>query len=193
MEEMIMTNSRKKLVGLLSLGVLIAITIAGTLAYLTDTTPTKANTFTIGKVGITLAEPAWDKEGANHKIIPGTTIAKDPTITVTENSEAAYVFVKLAFSANLAEFKQFYTLNYQDDWTLLEESADEKILVYKEVVPTSTAGTKLSPVFTEIAFSNTLSAENLEQLKEAKIEVTGYAIQASGFDDAVTAWAELSK
>lgn len=188
-----MTNNRKKLTGIISIGLLILIGIAGTYAFLTDTTPTKANTFTVGKVGITLAEPEWDKEGASHKIIPGVTLAKDPTVTVTSKSEDAYVFIELDFSTQLAEHVAFYTINYNDTaWELISETGTKKVYGYKTIVAASQTDTVLPALFTTISFADTLTAENLEQLKEAKINVTGHAIQASGLADSAAAWAALT-
>ena len=57
---------------------LAVLTIAGTtLAYLTATTESVTNTFTVGNIDITLAETKTD-----FKMVPGSTIAKDPMVTV---------------------------------------------------------------------------------------------------------------
>lgn len=71
-----------------------AIGVGGTIAYFTDTTESKVNAFTVGNVDITLTEPAWS-ENDNHTLMPGSSYAKDPTITVAENSQDAYVFLKV--------------------------------------------------------------------------------------------------
>lgn len=66
--------------------------IGGTLAYFTDTTETKVNEFTVGNVDITLTEPSWK---GNATLMPGVSFDKDPTITVAEKSQDAYVFLKM--------------------------------------------------------------------------------------------------
>ena len=119
-----MTNNRKKIAGLLTIGLLLLVGIAGTFAYLTDKTAPKVNTFTVGKVGITLTEPKWDA-ATNHKIIPGAVLEKDPTITVTANSETAYVFAELAFTDSLAKYESAVTINYSSDWTLLKTDGNK--------------------------------------------------------------------
>lgn len=71
-----------------------AIGVGGTIAYFTDTTESKVNAFTVGNVAIDLTEPAWS-ENDNHTLMPGSSYAKDPTITVAEKSMDAYVFLKV--------------------------------------------------------------------------------------------------
>lgn len=187
-----MTNNRKKLAGILTIGLLLMIGIAGTFAYLTDKTSPKVNTFTVGKVGISLTEPKWEA-ATNHKITPGAVLDKDPTITVAADSETAYVFAELAFTDSLIKYDASVTINYSPDWKLLKTDGNKKIYAYQVTVPTKGTITALAPVFTQLTFANTLTAANLEELKTAQIIVTGYAIQATGFPDAAAAWAEVSK
>lgn len=69
-----------------------AIGVGGTIAYFTDTTESKVNEFTVGNVDITLTEPEWKGDAT---LMPGVSFEKDPTITVTEKSMDAYVFLKV--------------------------------------------------------------------------------------------------
>ena len=86
---------KKKIVALCLVVALAATAIiGGTLAYFTDTTEAKVNKFTVGNVDIDLEEPAWKPEDS-HTLMPGTSFAKDPTITVKEGSQDAYVFLKV--------------------------------------------------------------------------------------------------
>lgn len=92
----------KKKIAVLCLVVCLLATaiIGGTLAYFTDETTAVTNTFTVGKVDITLAESDW-VEGS--KLIPGETIAKKPTITVETGSEDAWVFAEFTVGADLLD------------------------------------------------------------------------------------------
>ena len=79
-----------------------AIGVGSTLAYLSDTTDVVENTFTVGKVEISLDETDNDNlsgdrvtENEYTNMIPGTTYTKDPTVHVTNDSEDCYVFVKI--------------------------------------------------------------------------------------------------
>ena len=81
---------------------LVAVSIFGTLAYLTDK-DTVTNTFTVGSVGLSLDEADVKPDGSyetNHDsrvqaneyhLLPGHTYYKDPTVTVDDGSEDAYV------------------------------------------------------------------------------------------------------
>lgn len=84
---------RKKIVALSMAVLMLAVcVIGGTLAYFTDTTDAKVNEFTVGNVDINLTEPEWKGDAT---LMPGKSYAKDPTITVGEKSQDAYVFLKL--------------------------------------------------------------------------------------------------
>lgn len=86
---------KKKIVALCLCVALAVVAIGGaTLAYFTDTTDAKTNTFTVGNVDIDLTEPKWNEDDA-HTLMPGASYAKDPTITVAEKSQDAYVFLKV--------------------------------------------------------------------------------------------------
>ena len=86
---------KKKIVALCLCVALAVVAIGGaTLAYFTDTTDAKTNTFTVGNVDIDLTEPAW-KENDTHTLMPGASYDKDPTITVADKSQDAYVFLKV--------------------------------------------------------------------------------------------------
>ncbi len=73
--------------------------IGGTMAYLTDKTDTKVNTFTVGKVKIEVDEPTWDanKEADSkyaQNLVPNQTVQKDPQVKNTGNNDAI-VFMKV--------------------------------------------------------------------------------------------------
>ena len=87
-------NKKKILVLAVSVALIAILAIGGSLAYFTDTTDAVTNAFTVGNVDITLAEPKWNKD-ADHTLMPDTSYAKDPTITVGEKSQDCYVFLKI--------------------------------------------------------------------------------------------------
>lgn len=82
------------LVAAIAVMLVAALVVGGTLAYFTDKSDAKENTFTVGNVAIDLDEPNWE-ENERHTLLPGVSYAKDPTITVKEGSQDAYVFLKL--------------------------------------------------------------------------------------------------
>lgn len=101
---------KKKVLALTICLAMIAIAvIGGTLAYFTDQTDPVENTLTVGKVDISLDEPAWDgSEGVEHILMPGVSFAKNPIIRVAEDSERAWLFLDVTIKdANLL-FKLMY-------------------------------------------------------------------------------------
>ena len=106
-----MKTGNKILLWCLGFVAVAAISVAGTLAYLTDQ-DSVVNTFTVGKVQITLDETKVNTDGTvvegaervqknEYHLIPGQTYTKDPMITVEENSEEAYV--RMMVTLNCAE------------------------------------------------------------------------------------------
>ena len=80
---------------------LVAASVAGTLAYLTSQ-ETVVNTFTVGQVDIDLNETKATQDGVpvpgadrvqenTYHLLPGMTYTKDPQITVKAGSEESYV------------------------------------------------------------------------------------------------------
>lgn len=98
-----MKTKSKALLLTLCAVLLVAASVLGTMAYLTSTAKVE-NTFTIGKVEITLDEtdvtnPNGPRVKANsYKLMPGTTYTKDPTVTVLKGSEDSYVRMKVTFN-----------------------------------------------------------------------------------------------
>ena len=106
---------KKVLLTLICALALVIGSVFGTMAYLTDTESVQ-NTFTVGKVNITLDEADTDKatdtnpddittgagtdaqrDKANvYHLIPGETYPKDPIIHVSADSEDCYLFVTVA-------------------------------------------------------------------------------------------------
>ena len=104
-----MEKAKKVLLLLMCAVLLVGMTIMGTVAYLTDT-DTVTNTFTVGKVDITLQEYEIIGETGkktenlvsgndNIRMIPGREIQKEPVLTVVGGSEECYVrmFVKVTW------------------------------------------------------------------------------------------------
>ena len=86
---------KKALLMVLSLVLVVALTIGGTLAYLTDR-DSKTNVFTVGDVRIELNEDF--EQGST--LLPGKEVEKDVSITNTGKNDA-YVWVKIAVPAAL--------------------------------------------------------------------------------------------
>ena len=116
----------------ISMVILVFASVMGTLAYLSDTDGV-VNTFTVGKVVITLDEADVDENGVvvgndrvkanEYHLIPGGTYVKDPTLTVKKGSEASYVRMLVTIS-DFADLKAVFGNDF------LPENYVELIHVY---------------------------------------------------------------
>lgn len=146
---------------------LVCMTIAGTVAYLTSTAEVK-NTFTVGKVAITLDEAKVDTDGKaltgnvakrvdqnSYKLMPGHEYDKDPTVTVEAGSEECYVKMTVTVS-NASQLDKMFKDHITDfeindvvvgydknEWTLkdnIENKTDNTrtyVFYYKSTVDAS--------------------------------------------------------
>ncbi len=175
---------KKTLALVLALTLLVAGVVGGTLAWLTDQTAEVKNTFTVGDINIGLTETT-----ADYKMVPGNTIAKDPTVTVKANSEACWLFVKVTESANLDDF---ITYAIAEGWTALP-GVDG---VYYREVPASAADQTFSVLAGDaVTVKSDVTRTMLETAKTDAPTLTfkAYAIQKDHFATADAAWAEVSK
>lgn len=105
--------SRKSAALVLALSLLAGGVIGGTIAWLTAEPEKVTNTFTVGKIDITLTEST-----DAYKMIPGWIIDKDPVVTVKAGSEDAWVFVVVTEENKLDSY-----IAYEVDlnnWTKLD-------------------------------------------------------------------------
>ena len=100
-----MKNMKKILVFAMAMLLVMAISVAGTIAYLNSTTGIVENTFSVGNVAITLDEIKVTEYGVadgtsrvmanTYKLIPAHSYTKDPTVHVAAGSEDCFLFVKV--------------------------------------------------------------------------------------------------
>lgn len=189
----------KKSIALVMMAVLlVAASVMGTLAYLTSK-DSVTNTFTVGKVAITLDEAKVNEygvadEGADrvrenkYKLIPGHKYTKDPTVHFAAGSEASYLFVKV--ENGIADIEDDTTIASQiiaNKWTALD---GETGVYYMKVAANATAAAIDYKVFETFKLKGNAEVKNYET---EKVTVTAYAIQADGFTSAAAAWTEVSK
>ena len=192
-------NMKKILAFALCLVLVAGLSIAGTIAWLQDKTEEIKNTFTVGNIDIELTETfnkdtnndgtadAWEK-----KMVPGITLEKNPTVTVTANSEDSYVFVKVTESDNLDTFIA-YTI--ADGWIKLEEG------VYYREYTLNTADQEYAVLANnKVTVKDTVTQTNMNTLTDADkyptLTFKAYAIQkTNGADGSIftpaAAWAEV--
>lgn len=184
---------KKRLMTVLAIVLVIAMSVAGTYAFLTSQASVE-NTFTVGQIGITLDEAKVDEYGVavqgadrvtanEYKLIPGHYYVKDPIIHFAADSEAAYLFVKV--ENGLADIEAGTTIAAQiaaNGWTALNGVEN----VYYKEVPANTGTTAVDyKVFGSFELTDDAA---VAQYGNAKIKVTAYAVQQDGFSSAADAW-----
>ena len=178
---------KRTLALILALVLVFGAAVGGTIAYLTSN-DSVTNTFTVGKVEITLDEAKVDEYGApvanadrvkanSYKLIPGHTYTKDPTIHVAAGSEDCWLFAKIENNLSTAA-----TLTMAEGWTEIDTT--NHVWAYNTKV---SAGTDVT-VFTQFTFSKDVTATQLPTYNGKTIVVTACAVQADGFANANAAY-----
>lgn len=179
---------KKKLVSMLMAVVLVgAIGVGATLAYFTDK-EAKTNVITMGHVDIDLDEPNYEGDEENNEvkdIVPGQTIVKDPTITVAEDSQDAYVRATLAFEdlseEQIAQLMEGITIN--DGWKLSGDyyyynavvAAGESVTLFDEVVIPEKWGNEVADLtFKIIVGAEAIQADNFEPVTDDEGMITAW-------------------
>ena len=204
---------KKKLMTVLALVLVIAMSVVGTYAYLTSH-DTVTNTFTVGNVAIKLDEAKANPDGSlvagadrvkanSYKLLPGHKYNKDPMVTVKAGSESSYVKMTVTFS-NAAELDAIFASNGGADMTSIFNGYDSTNWVlknvtkenntrtyefwYKETVAAPTTDVTLDALFDSITVPGNITNDQLKTIEGMTITVNAYAIQADGFKDAADAW-----
>ena len=185
--------STKVFLSLLALVLVVGCAVGGTIAWLTATTEPVVNTFTYGTIKIQLTETT----GNAYKIIPGVNISKDPKVTVKADSEACWLFVKVAEEGTFVTDKVTYSI--ADGWKVLD--ATNHPGVYYRKVDAVTADTDFYVLAGDATYPNgvvTVSEEltkaevNSVAATQPTLTFTAYAVQKDGINTAAEAWAQVS-
>lgn len=192
---------KKKLTTVLAIVLVVALSVAGTYAYLTAQTDTVTNTFTAAGLASSFS---LDESQANqqpdgsytlnlnervqanaYSVVPKVNLAKDPTVHVTlEKNVGAYVF--LAVDNNLGDG---LTATIDDtQWTALNKTytanGAEWTIYYKQLAGSAT------PAQVDI---NVLAGQQIvvgDTVAEdcGNIVFNAYLTQSAGFTSALDAW-----
>lgn len=203
-------KTQKKLRKLLTLVccavMLVCVTVGATVAYLTSQ-DTVTNTFTVGKVGITMDETDVDMNGDpipnatsrvhenEYKLMPGHTYTKDPTIHIDDATEESYLALTVAVTNASASDTLFGTNSGVDiadvlvgldttKWTISSTVTNDVrtyIMVYNETITGSTADIV---VFREVQVPGTITNDQLDTLNDTTMTINAYAVQKDGFSSA---------
>ena len=188
--------SSRAFIALLALVLVIGCVAGGTVAWLVATTDTVTNTFTYGKIDITLTETT----GEDYKIIPGKDIEKDPKVTVTAGSEACWLFVKVEQTGTFVANKVTYAID--NDWTQGDGTKIPSNVYYREVSAEDAkngvnyyvlAGNATYPNGVITVSENLTKAEvDAITADEISLTFTAYAVQKENITTAADAWAKVT-
>lgn len=207
---MINRFDKKIVASCIAIAVLLFGIIAGTLAFLQDNTGVIENEFTYGDIEITLTEAVVDEYGVaaipaartdqnqEYKLIPGHSYVKDPTVTVTADSEAAFVYLLIDNPIASLEDSTAGTIASQMStagWSVLSTGTGEPVRVnghslsgtqtiYYKAVSSSSSDQDL----TSFETLNIAADANVTSADSLSIDVTAYAVQQDGFNSAMDAW-----
>lgn len=202
---------KKKSIALTLTAVMLALAvgIGGTIAYFTDKTENVQNTFTTGKVEITLDEAeviqdgdTWTasnkrvKENKYETVYPGAVLPKDPTIHVNADSQEAYVAMKVvvtkanewktALTAKNIQLDRVVKGHDEAKWARVGDVKFDNVndtatyfYMYKTTVKAGDSCMLFNQVIIPAAFDN----DDLAKIDGFTMTATGYAIQAQGVNE----------
>lgn len=208
-----MKNLKKIIVAASLCAAIGATAIAGTLAYFTSETEVKTNTFTVGDVEVKLTEPVWDATGKTEAedLVPGRTVHKDPSVSVSADSVPSYVGIVVTMDEDLYNLSNWNDSNEKPviifdelnaGWSrsnlTVEGELEGQVKILFTYATPITSETGAVTLFDTIKFEEAIDNNTLVNVGENfDINVQAYAVQAEGFNDAEkaldTAFEEFSE
>lgn len=210
-------SGKKVAAMLLAVVLLIGVGVGGTLAWLSATSDTVTNTFTVGDVNIELKEHDLKDDGTldantevteenTYKIVPGDTQPKDPFVRVKANSEDSWIFVQVqevnnTVTGNDAASK-YVTWEIADGWTQLGTTQDGVSTYYRTAnYATATTDTTYYVLKGDednangiVTYDSDLTKADLNTVTDTtkpQLIFKAFAVQAEAGSDATTAWNQI--
>lgn len=193
------------------IALVLAVSVVGTIAYLTDITGPVANTFTMGKLlddpdnfvlkehkaaagkdGVYTLDTTKEVDTNTYTVLPGVDLPKDPFVRTTETLKLdAYVFVEVVDGTGT---NLHFTVD-SENWTELSGKTGPnggKVYAMKANNGIAEADASLGPI--TILTENKITVDNAAITDAAAqfggtVTFYGYMIQAGGFTDYNAAWA----
>lgn len=200
-------NSGKKILAMaLAVVLLIGVGVGGTLAWLTATSGTVTNTFTVGDVNIELKEHDLVNgeltndevvEENTYKVLPGTTQPKDPFVRVLANSEDSWIFVQVKEVNNTAGTDLKYVEWAIDNsiWTHLETNGNIHTYVLTNKYTTKDANETYNVLLNQtVTYNNDLTKAMLDTVTDntkPQLIFKAFAVQEEAATTAADAWAKI--
>lgn len=209
-------RSGKKIVAMvLAVVLLIGVGVGGTLAWLSATSGTVTNTFTVGDVNIELKEHdlvdgalTTDEvtEENTYKIVPGDTQPKDPFVRVEANSEDSWIFVQVQEVNNTVtgneNASKYVTWEIADGWTQLGTTENGVSTYYRTANYTTVSENVTYYVLKGnedsvngiVIYDSDLTKANLDTVTDntkPQLIFKAFAVQNEAGTDAAAAWNQI--
>lgn len=193
----------RKSIAFMAIIALIGGLVLTSLAYFTDS-DAATNTFTVGKIDIKLEELLFNDEEQDDdakRLVPGKTIAKDPTVTVLAKSEDSYVFMYVANNlTHLLDPLPIDLGGWKQVDTRLTGNLTEAVYVYAggtgaaKIVEYNSGDQALAALFETVTVKSGLDNDAFANFDGAlsNIVIKGYAHQAKANNLDIYATAEAA-
>ena len=188
-----------------------ALSTTATIAYLKSQTDVVQNTFTVGKVKISLDEAKVNEYGQpvdengnvvelkdaprvienDYKLIPGRTYVKDPTIYVEEGSEDCIVFVLLCMPRSLTSVydRCIEPQIIANGWSLTNYPIPDGAVgsaefgkLFAYKKGRPVSENKAIPIFNSITIDESVTYDKLKEADLDELRITAFAFQNEGTD-----------
>lgn len=172
-------KAKRILLSAASMMLVATLSVAGTVAYLQDSSDDVVNTFSTNNVNVKLEETTGD----DYNIIPGTSETKDPKVTV-DNSVDAYVYIVVTDNTD-----GLVTYEIDEDiWTPLTVGEDENTVTVNDVYYREVGANETTKEFyvlegNKVSYSPDLTNDDMPE-NSVSLTFTAYAIQKINGDSA---------
>ena len=178
----------KKLLAVLSVAAVLLCCTSVSLAWLSTSTAPRVSVFSIGDIALTFTDGMPGDGGSAAVLIPGTTITRDPRVTVKGGSVDCWLFVRVDAANGAGD-----CLNWTpaEGWSKLESTAET--VYYREV--TASADDQTFQVVKDgtLTVKSDLTRTELANMSTPTLTFTACAFQRAGFDGPAAAWAQITK
>lgn len=186
-------TKRKPILFVTAMILLVCVAVGGTVAWLTATTGSVKNTFTVGNIKLSLSETGVTNGAKDYSVVPGSTYGKDAKVTVEKNSEKCYLFVHVKAENNSMTVGQntedIVKWTPADGWTAVTGHAG----YYYRVVDKSTSAAQDFYVFKDnkVTINDNLVAPTASSAPVPALTITAAAVQFENVANVTAAWEKL--
>lgn len=182
----------KMLLAVVSVFTILVSCVSGSLAWLTASSAPSVSAFSVGKIDVTLTDSMNSADNTAAVLIPGTTIPRDPYVTVKGGSVDCWLFVRVDAANGAGECLDWTPV---EGWSKLESGIGETgtTVYYREVTASADAQTFQVVKDGMLTVKSDLTRTQLASMNTPTLSFTAYAFQRAGFDGPADAWAQITK